>query len=92
MTRPGLSATTATLAQYSANLLANLGLRALLVENAMEDNLALSEELTRKSSDISGVNLDEELGNMIIYQNAYSASARMLSTAKELFDTILRIV
>ena len=88
----GLSATTATLAQYSANLLANLGLRALLVENAMTDNQALSEELTRKSSDISGVNLDEELGNMIIYQNAYSASARMLSTAKELFDTILRIV
>ena len=88
----GLSATTATLAQYSANLLANLGLRALLVENSMTDNQALSEELTRKSSDISGVNLDEELGNMIIYQNAYSASARMLSTAKELFDTILRIV
>ncbi|VAV87590.1 Flagellar hook-associated protein FlgK [hydrothermal vent metagenome] len=88
----GLSATTATLSQYSANLLANLGLRAELANNSMADNLALSEELTRKSSDISGVNLDEELGNMVIFQNAYSASARLLNTAKELFDTILQIV
>ncbi|MCF6195212.1 MAG: flagellar hook-associated protein FlgK [Emcibacter sp.] len=88
----GLSATTATLSQYSANLLANLGLRAELANNSMADNLSLSEELTRKSSDISGVNLDEELGNMVIFQNAYSASARLLNTAKELFDTILQIV
>jgi flagellar hook-associated protein 1 FlgK len=88
----GLSATTATLSQYSANLLANLGLRAELANNSMADNLSLSEELTRKSSDISGVNLDEELGNMVIFQNAYSASARLLNTAKELFDTILQMV
>lgn len=87
----GLGAATVTLAQYSANLLANLGLRAALAENNMADNQALSEELNRKSSDISGVNLDEELGNMIIFQNAYSASARLLNTAKEMFDTILQI-
>ncbi len=87
----GLGEATVTLAQYSANLLANLGLRAALSENNMADNQALSEELNRKSSDVSGVNLDEELGNMVIYQNAYSASARLLNTAKEMFDTILRI-
>lgn len=88
----GLSAATVTLAQYSANLLADLGLRAALAASNMEDNQVLSEELNRKSSDISGVNLDEELGNMIIFQNAYSASARLLTTAKEMFDTILQIV
>jgi len=54
----GLSAATVTLAQYSANLLADLGLRAALAESNMEDNQALSEELNRKSSDSSGVNLD----------------------------------
>ncbi|PCI49588.1 MAG: flagellar hook-associated protein FlgK [Alphaproteobacteria bacterium] len=88
----GLGAATVTLAQYSANLLANLGLRAALATDNLEDNRALAEELSRKSSDISGVNLDEELGNMIIFQNAYSASARLLNTAKEMFDTILQIV
>lgn len=88
----GLGAVTVTIAQYSANLLANLGLRAALAENNMADNQALSEELNRKSADVSGVNLDEELGNMIIFQNAYSASARLLNTAKEMYDTILRLV
>ncbi len=88
----GLGAVTVTLAQYSANLLADLGLRAALAKDNLEDNQILSEELNRKSSDISGVNLDEELGNMVIFQNAYSASARLLNTAKEMFDTILRIV
>ncbi len=88
----GMNEATVTLAQYSANLLADLGLRAKLAENNMSDNKSLSEELNRKSSDISGVNMDEELGNMVIYQNAYSASARLLNTAKEMFDTILRIV
>jgi len=88
----GLNEATVTLAQYSANLLANLGLRAEIAENNMNDNLVLSQELNRKSADVSGVNMDEELGNMVIYQNAYSASARLLNTAKEMFDTILRIV
>jgi len=87
----GLSATTVTLSQYSANLLADLGLRSALADNYKSDNQALSEELTRKSTDVSGVNLDEELGNMVIYQNAYSASARLLSTAKDMFDAILQI-
>ncbi|MCF8475240.1 MAG: flagellar hook-associated protein FlgK [Emcibacter sp.] len=81
-----------TLAQYSANLLANLGLRSALAKSNMEDSQALSEELNRKSTDISGVNLDEELGNMVIFQNAYSASARLLNTAKEMFDDILQIL
>lgn len=88
----GLSKTTVTLAQYSANLLADLGLRSALADNYKADNKALSEELTRKSTDVSGVNMDEELGNMVIYQNAYSASARLLTTAKEMYDTILQIL
>ncbi|WP_339860565.1 flagellar hook-associated protein FlgK [Paremcibacter congregatus] len=88
----GLSATTVTLAQYSANLLADLGLRSALADNSMSDNKALSEELNRKATDVSGVNMDEELGNMVIYQNAYSASARLLTTAKEMYDTILQIL
>lgn len=87
----GMSATTLTLAQYSANLLADLGLRAALTDSFRNDNQALSDELQRKSADVSGVNLDEELGNMVIFQNAYSASARLLNTAKEMFDVILQM-
>ena len=39
----------------------------------------------------TGVNLDEELSNMIIYQQGYNASARMFSTCVEVFDTLVNL-
>ena len=38
---------------------------------------------------VSGVSLDEEAANLVKFQQSYSAAARILSTAQELFDTIL---
>ena len=38
---------------------------------------------------VSGVSLDEEAANLVRFQQAYAASARLLSTAQTLFDTIL---
>ena len=40
----------------------------------------------------SGVNLDTEASNLIELQQAYQASARILSTARELFDTLIQSV
>lgn len=40
---------------------------------------------------ISGVSLDEETTKMIEYQKAYDASARLIKTADEMFDTILNL-
>lgn len=49
-------------------------------------NLALQER-----DSVSGVNLDEEAINLTRYQQAYQASAQVLSTANSLFDSILAI-
>jgi flagellar hook-associated protein 1 FlgK len=37
---------------------------------------------------VVGVNLDEEIANLQILQNAYSASARLLTVIQQLFDTL----
>ena len=61
-------------------------------------NIALqaAESLKSSSEDwflsVSGVSLDEEAANLIRYQQSYQAAARLLSTAQDLFDTILRVV
>ena len=39
----------------------------------------------------TGVNLEEELANMILYQNAFNASARLLQTTREMFEELLAI-
>jgi len=37
----------------------------------------------------AGVNLDEEMTNMMLYQRSYQASARVITTADELLDTLI---
>jgi flagellar hook-associated protein 1 len=37
----------------------------------------------------AGVNLDEEMTNMLLYQRAYQASARVITTMDEMLDTLV---
>lgn len=50
---------------------------------------ALLEQTSNQRESISGVNLDEEAGRLIQYQAAYNASAKVMSVAQDLFDTLL---
>lgn len=58
--------------------------------------LASAEAIERQSRDVfessAGVNLDEEASNLVRFQQAYAASARVLQTAQTLFETILSSV
>lgn len=45
-----------------------------------------------RMSNTSGVNLDEEASDLLRYQQAYSASARIISTADEIFQTLLQAI
>ncbi|MDX1635603.1 MAG: flagellar hook-associated protein FlgK [Marinobacter sp.] len=49
----------------------------------------LLEQTRNQRESISGVNLDEEAGRLIQYQAAYNASAKVMSVAQDLFDTLL---
>ena len=60
--------------------------RTLLYKQTMVDQLT-----TRKES-ISGVNLDEEMANMIRYQQAFTAAARMISVVDDMLDELLNII
>jgi flagellar hook-associated protein 1 FlgK len=51
----------------------------------------VSDTLQDKYNSETGVNIDDEMSNLIVLQNAYSANARVISTIKELFDVLLSI-
>ncbi|MEE1672883.1 flagellar hook-associated protein FlgK [Agarivorans aestuarii] len=53
---------------------------------------SLLEQSTQRHNSISGVNLDEEASNLIRFQQAYAASAQVISAAQETFQTILNSV
>lgn len=54
-----------------------------------QDNIVSQLENLRES--VSGVNLDEEAAKMIEFQKAFDASARLIRTADEMFDTVLSL-
>lgn len=87
-----LRAGNVTLSQYVGRILGNAGLMAQRAQNFEEDNQALQEEVFQRNADVSGVNMDEELANLVVYQNAYNAAARILSSVQELYDSLLQAV
>ena len=88
----GLPAVNLTLEGYAANIISG---NASLANVATSD-LALAEgfqaTLENQAASISQVNLDEELANIIVLQNAYAASARVTTAISELLDTLLDAV
>ncbi|MEK8090580.1 flagellar hook-associated protein FlgK [Thermithiobacillus plumbiphilus] len=64
------------------------GRQAQIAEKA-QNNLFTQVQQAQQS--VSGVNLDEEAANMMRYQQAYQASAKVIQIADSLFDSILAI-
>lgn len=85
-TLPGMSFSGA----YSA-LVVDIGSkgRDAQATRAASEGLAASLRTTQES--VSGVNLDEEAINLMRYQQAYQAAARMLSVANAMFESVLAI-
>jgi flagellar hook-associated protein 1 FlgK len=52
----------------------------------------VSEEVSARRTSVEGVNLDEELSNMMIFQQAYNASARLITVVQQMYDTLLDAV
>jgi flagellar hook-associated protein 1 FlgK len=88
----GLASGTLSLNDYIAQL---SGLQSDLANAAEEERVNrvnVKEEVTARRNATEGVNLDEELANMMIFQQAYNASARIMTVAQEMYDTLLQSV
>ena len=49
-------------------------------------------QLVNQRESVSGVSLDEEMMNLIKFQNAYSAAAKLITTADEMMEMVLQLV
>lgn len=86
-----LPALTTSLSGYAGYFLSTVSLEADRLSSLRDDRQTLKEDIQIRRNSAAGVDLDEELSNMIIYQNAYNAAARLITTANEMFDTLLTI-
>jgi flagellar hook-associated protein 1 FlgK len=85
----GLPTVNLTLGEYLGEILGYNAAKSNGADNNLERSQLLLDGFATRADSISGVNMDEELGNIILYQNAYTASARVISVTDELFETLL---
>ncbi|MDN5344596.1 MAG: flagellar hook-associated protein 1 [Clostridia bacterium] len=79
----------ATFDDYYKNFTAELGVDAHEATRMTTNQGVLVDQLTNRKESISGVSLDEEMANMLQYQRAYEASARMITTLDSMLDKII---
>jgi flagellar hook-associated protein 1 FlgK len=74
-----------------ASVLANVGVRVQSAKTASTISSATSAQADTAVASKSGVNLDEEAGRLIQFQQGYQAAAKVLQVAQAIFDTLLQM-
>lgn len=83
---------TATFSDYYGGMIASLG-NSVQEANANKQGQQLFVgQLEQDRQAIAGVSLDEEMTNLIKYQKAYQAAARLVTMSNDLADTVLNMV
>jgi flagellar hook-associated protein 1 FlgK len=88
----GLAATSTTVNQYAAQLAGALGDQAAAANEASTSATAVQTEASSRLASVEGVNLDTELVNLTTYQQAYNASARLVTASQDMFTALLTMV
>jgi len=82
---------TASVQDFAQRIIDAQGAGAASAQNLDEgQSIALATAQSRVAS-VSGVSIDEEMSKLVQLQTAYSANARVLTAARDLLDTLLRI-
>ncbi|HEY9078893.1 flagellar hook-associated protein FlgK [Magnetovibrio sp.] len=88
----GLSSTSMTFVSRSTSILTNNATLAELNDSQRTYQEDLSNSLKTKSDTFRGVNLDEEMSNLILFEQGYNAAARVISVIQAMFDSLERVI
>jgi len=91
----GTGSTTATGPEADAaynQLVTGIGQATSSVNNQLSDQQTITTNVNSALQAATGVNTDQELTNMVMYQNAYDASAKFISTVDQILQSIISMV
>ena len=80
-----------TFDDYFADSVGRIGLLGEQSGRALETQSQIMKQLHDMRQSVSGVNMDEELANMIKYQHGYQAAARFVTTVNSMLDILMRL-
>ena len=78
-----------TFEEFYEELISDVGNTGKIYESMMDNESSLSASLDNERSEVTSVSSDEELSNMIKYQQAYNAASRYINVITAMMDTII---
>ena len=80
-----------TFDEYYNAVVSTIGIESFSAQAILRQQEGVMLQLNSRRESISGVSIDEEMIKMIKFQQAYNASARMISIVDEMLDTLNRM-
>lgn len=81
-----------TLLSFSRQFISQQGEAATAAKQLADGQDVVLNTLQKKMDATSGVNIDDEMAHLLVLQNAYSANARVMSSIKQMFDTMMQMI
>ena len=86
-----IGGTTTTYVSYSASIASTIGNLSQNAQNLSEYHQNLLDMVSNQRESVSGVSIDEEMSNLIKFQYAYQAAARLINVADTLMSALIGI-
>jgi flagellar hook-associated protein 1 FlgK len=80
---------TFTFDEFYSSIVSTVGIQSFSSRSTLSQQDGILLQLNARRESIAGVSIDEEMINMIKFQQAYNAAARLIGVADELLDTII---
>jgi flagellar hook-associated protein FlgK len=80
-----------TVEDFYADIVGDVGFETAAATNTLGAQQQLLDQMQSERDSVSGVNIDEEMVNMLQFQQSYEAAARFISVAQQMTDTLINL-
>jgi flagellar hook-associated protein 1 len=84
-----IGGTNATIGDFYKGIIGQLGTEVQTAQQSAENAVKMVQQVDHRRQSVSGVSIDEELTNMVRYQQAYNAAARYVSAVNDMLNTLI---
>jgi flagellar hook-associated protein 1 len=85
------SASTVTLSGYAGQILGQVANATAAANDNAKFQSTLQTTFSARASSVSGVNVDQELAELTVFQNMYAASAHVISAVDNMLQTLMQL-
>ena len=88
----GLGPVNTTIEDFAVGLVSFQAGQVAMAEDRLDYQIAITESVERRFDAVSGVNVDEEMAELLLLERTYAASAQILSAVERMLDDLLAAV